>query len=216
MPFRLILFDLDGTLADTQADLAAAVNATRRWAGLPPLGLPAIRGAIGDGARVLIERTVSFSGPVEEPLRFFIDYYGTHYAVETRLYPGVPEMLEATRDRLRAIVTNKPERISRKILKALAVDGHFVDVIGGDSLPARKPDPAGILALMARHGIPQAETLMVGDSPVDIAAARAAGVACAVLESGYGDPAALQASSPDFLLRDLRGLLKILRESGEE
>ena len=210
MPVRLILFDLDGTLADTQADLAAAINATRHWAGLPPLGLPAIRGAIGDGARALIERTVPFPGPVEEPLRFFIGYYGSHCAVATRLYPGVPEMLEATRDRLRAIVTNKPERISRKILEAFAVDAHFVDVIGGDSLPARKPDPAGILAVMARHGIPAAETLMVGDSPIDVAAARAAGVACAGVAGGYADPAALREAKPDFLLKDLRGLLTIL------
>ncbi len=209
MPVRLILFDLDGTLADTQADLAAAVNATRRWAGLPPLPLPDIRGAIGDGARALVERTVPVPGALEGALRFFLAHYGAHCVEETRLYPGVPEVLEVSRDRLRAVVTNKPERISRRILEALGVGGHFVDIVGGDSLPVRKPDPAGVLALMARHGIPPAETLMVGDSPVDVATARAAGVACAAVAGGYAEPGALRAAGPDFLLEDLRGLIRI-------
>ena len=210
MPFRLIIFDLDGTLADTQEDLAGAVNATRAWVGLPPLDLSGIRAALGEGAKVLIERTVPFEGPVEEPLRYFIGWYGTHYAERTRLYPGVVEVLEATRDRLRAVVTNKPERISRKILQALGVAEHFVEVIGGDTLPVRKPDPAAVLALLRRHAVPPGEVLVVGDSPVDIATARAAGVKVAVVDSGYADPVALKAAGANFLFPDLAGVGRLL------
>ena len=206
MAFRLIIFDLDGTLADTQDDLAAAVNATRAFRGLPPLGLPGIRSAIGDGARSLVERTVGREG-VEESLGHFIHYYREHSVVKTRLYPGVLEVLRATEDRIRAVVTNKPERISRRILKALEVDGHFVEVIGGDTLPVRKPDPAAVLGLLQRHSIPPDSALMVGDSPIDVATAKAAGIASAALRGGYADPGALEASRPDFLLVSLGDLL---------
>ena len=210
MPPRLLVFDLDGTLADTQDDLADAVNATRAWAGLPPIALADIRLAIGDGARALIQRTVPFQGPVEEPLRHFIGYYGTHFDLRTRLYPGALNVLEASRGRIRTVLTNKPERISRKILKALGVADHFESVIGGDSLPTRKPDPAGLKELMSRHKVAASAILLIGDSTVDVATAQAAGVACAAILGGYADPKALEASRPDFLLESLEGLIPLL------
>ena len=209
MALRLIIFDLDGTLADTQDDLAASVNATRGFRGLPPLGLPEIRSAIGDGARSLVERTVG-TRDVEASLAHFIQHYRDHSVVKTRLYPGVREVLEATRDRLRAVVTNKPERISRRILKALEVDGHFVEIIGGDTLPVKKPDPAAVLGLLGRHAVKSSEALLVGDSPVDVATAKAAGISSAALRGGYADPAALEASRPDLLLSSLGELLRHL------
>ncbi len=210
MRWRLLVFDLDGTLADTQDDLADAVNATRAWAGQPPLALPEIRLSIGDGAKALIQRTVPFSGPVEEPLRYFIGYYGTHAVVRTRLYPGAMEVLEASRPLTRAVLTNKPERISRRMLKALDIAGHFESVIGGDTLPTRKPDPAGLLSLTAKHGVPAAETLLIGDSPVDVATAKAAGIACAAVRGGYAAPGALEASGPEYLLGSLAELIPLL------
>lgn len=207
--YRLLLFDLDGTLADTQADLADAVNATRAWAGLPPLGLDPIRSAIGDGALALIQRTVPGVEP-EAAVRHFIVHYGTHHAVKTRLYPGALETLEATTTLLRAVVTNKPERISRRILSTLGVAPHFIDLIGGDTLPVRKPDPGGLLEVMRRRRTPPEHTLMIGDSPVDVAAARAAGVASVAVAGGYADPAALEAAGPDFRLDSLAGLPALL------
>ncbi len=210
MPPRLLVFDLDGTLADTQDDLADAVNATRAWAGMPPLPLEEIRLAIGDGAKALIARTVPCPGPVEEPLRYFIGYYGTRSVVKTRLYPGVAEVLEASQERVRAVLTNKPERISRRMLQALGIAEHFESVIGGDSLPTRKPDPAGLLALLERHAVGASEALLIGDSPVDVATARAAGVACAAVLGGYAAPGALEAAKPEFLLESMAGVVDLL------
>lgn len=210
MRWRLLLFDLDGTLADTEEDLAGAVNATRAWAGLAPLPLEAVRAAVGDGAHVLIARTVPFQGPVEEPLRHFIGVYGTRCTGRTRLYPGIAEALEATRDRVRCVVTNKPEHISRRILERLGVDGHFADVIGGGTLPARKPDPGAVRILLERHGMAPADAVLIGDSPVDVETARAAGIASVALASGYAARADLQAAGPDHILENALCLKALL------
>lgn len=204
MAVRLIIFDLDGTLAETLEDLAEAVNAVRGARGLPPLDLASVRGAVGEGARSLVARTV---GPGEAPLREFLERYADHCLDRTRLRPGAREVLEATRDRIRAVLTNKPEAVSRRILDALGVGGHFADVVGGDTFPTRKPDPAGVLALLGRHALPPGEALLVGDSPIDVATARAAGIASAGILGGYAEPGSLEAAKPDLLLPGLEDLL---------
>lgn len=203
MGIRLIIFDLDGTLADTQEDLAGSVNATRAFRGLPPLSIPDIRSAIGDGARALVARTVGGAG-LEESLAFFLAHYRQHCMDRSRLYPGVTEVLEGTRDRIRSVLTNKPERISRRMLQAFKVDHHFADVVGGDSLKVKKPDPAGALRLLG--DLPRSQAVLVGDSPVDVATARAAGIRAVAVAGGYADPEALRASAPDLLLPSIRDL----------
>jgi phosphoglycolate phosphatase len=138
-------------------------------------------------------------------------YYGAHLLDETRPYPGMVEVLDALAARRVAVsvLTNKPARLTRAILDGLGLTSRFVDVIGGDTLPVRKPDPTGLERLRARTETPRDRLLLVGDSPIDVRTARAADVAiCGV---GWGlVPDALRAEPPDFLIHHPRELLPIV------
>ena len=154
--YEHLVFDLDGTLVDSRADLAAAVNYVLRSFGLPELLPPTVYGYVGDGARVLIERAL---GPgqgdrVPAGLAAFMDYYGAHLLDATRPYPGMVEALSSlgARGVTLSVLTNKPVAMSRAILEGLGLADRFLDVVGGDSLPVRKPDPAGVEYLRARTG----------------------------------------------------------------
>ena len=164
-PIELLIFDLDGTLIDSKLDLANAVNAARAQLGLGPLNLAVIMTYIGYGAPVLIQKTLSGEASetqIAQALEFFLDYYGRHALDSTRLYPGVRESLERLRQggKRLAILSNKAVSISRMVIEGLNAAGFFFKVYGGDSLAAKKPDPAGIDQLMreadlGRHGARQ-------------------------------------------------------------
>jgi phosphoglycolate phosphatase len=201
--FEHVVFDLDGTLIDSGADLAAAVNHALRELGLRPLPVETLVGYVGEGARVLVQRALGAARQelVGPALDAFLAYYGAHLLDATRAYPGVPEALGALGGRgvAMSVLTNKPVAMSRAILAGLGIASCFVDVVGGDSLPVRKPDPAGVEHLRARTGTPRDRMLLVGDSPIDLRTARAAEVAfCGV---GWGLAAdALRAAWPEPLL----------------
>jgi len=175
-----VIFDLDGTLADTGADLAASVNHVLETFGLDPLDPSIVHRYVGDGARVLVERSVGIARRDlwDRGVDMFLAFYRQHLLDRTRLYDGVGELLAAlARAGVSAsVLTNKPEDLSRGILEALGVLGAFVDVVGGDTLPVRKPDPRGVLRLLRLTDTPVGEALIVGDSPVDSATARASQV----------------------------------------
>lgn len=180
LKYDLVIFDLDGTLVDSRADLAAAVNHVRRAMGLPELPFDVVCGFIGEGARRLVQRSL---GPENEPrleeaLATFFEYYGAHLLDRTRPYPDIPETLRALNDQglVLAVATNKPEAMSRAILDGLALSPLFSGLVGGDTLGVRKPDPAAIFDLTGRLGVPRARTLFVGDSGIDEQTARAAAV----------------------------------------
>jgi phosphoglycolate phosphatase len=172
---RLAVFDLDGTLVDSVDDIAAAVNHGLARAGLPPRSRDEVRRFIGDGARVLMERAV---GPhrdrIDEVIAGWREHYGAHLLDQTRPYPGVVEVLAAARCTL-AIQTNKPGDMARRILGGLGLLSRFAVVLGGGEAPA-KPDPAGVRDILARVGARPEEAVFVGDSPVDVATARNAGL----------------------------------------
>jgi len=190
--FRAILFDLDGTLVDTAPDLAGALNhilALEGRAGIDPVS---VRALVGDGARVLIERGMRATGAAATPeqldRRFadFIRYYGEHIADESRCFPEVIETVAALSGKSQlAVCTNKPEGLSRLLLKALALGESFVDVVGGDTLPVRKPHPGHILGTLQRLGVAADAAVMVGDSRNDVNAARAAGIPVVAVSFGY-------------------------------
>ena len=176
-----VAFDLDGTLVDSRLDLVAAVNHVLEVLGLPCLSFVTICGFVGEGARLLVQRAL---GPaheqrLDEALQLFLAYYGRHLLDHTRPYPGVAETVAVLRARgvILSVLSNKPENLSRRILEGLSLLPHFAAVIGGDSLPARKPDPLGLRRLAELSGIPARRMLLVGDSRIDIETARAAGVA---------------------------------------
>lgn len=173
---RLAILDLDGTLVDSVEDLAASVNHALAVVGLPGRTVEEIRGFVGEGARLLLERSISPHAELLEPaLAAWRAHYEAHCLDRTRAYPGIPALL-AGAGRTLAVHTNKPGALARKILDGLGLGARFAVVLGGDEAP-RKPDPAGVRLIQQRVGAAPEETVFVGDSLVDLATARAAGVA---------------------------------------
>ena len=213
----LLIFDLDGTLIDSSKDLALSVNATLRDAGRVELDPAVIHSYVGNGAAVLVKRAF---GPdasdevVAEGLAFFLKFYRAHALEHTRLYPGIREAVTTLgKSHTMAVLTNKPARISFDIVDALGLGRQFVRVYGGDSLSAKKPDPIGILTLMGETGTEPDQTLMIGDSGVDIQTARNAGVKSCGVMWGF-QPEGFKIDPPDMLVNDPGELLNQLSPEG--
>jgi phosphoglycolate phosphatase len=194
-----VAFDLDGTLADTRADLAAATNHVLRSFGLPEIPPRSVYALVGEGARRLVERALgpAHADSVDEGVRRFLDYYAAHLLDATTLYPGVADALDALADAgvVLSVLSNKPEGLSCTLLDGLGVAGRFRAVVGGDSLPTRKPDPAGLASLARLTATPLEAMLLVGDSLVDVATAANAGSAFCGVAWGL-DPDALRRARP--------------------
>ncbi len=192
IPFDIVLFDLDGTLADTVPDITSALNHALVMMGRPSLSAEEVRGLVGHGARRLIQRTLSITGEasdllVDRAYTWFMDYYLDHPCGATRPYPGAAEALDLLADQglSLGICTNKPEAISRALLDALGWSGKFASLVGGDTLAVRKPDPAPLFEAVRRAGGGRAA--FVGDSIVDGDAARAAAMPFVAVTFGYSD-----------------------------
>lgn len=182
-----VLWDLDGTLVDSVADLATAIDAMLQDHGLPGLG-PAIVGRlVGEGAKNLVDRAVARAGGVPAPghLADFLARYRARPVARTHLYPGIAEVVRGVAVP-QAVVTNKPEDISRTILAHVGLLDAFVTVVGGDTVGARKPSPEPVRAAMRACGA--AAAVLVGDGPADVGAARAAGIACIGVGWGISQP----------------------------
>lgn len=203
-PFDLYVFDLDGTLVDSRGDIAAAVNLARGDLGLGPLAPEEISGYIGEGVRRLMERAIDsdLHGQLESAIARFRFHYRDHLLDTTRPYPGVPALLEtlAARGARMAVVSNKPRDFSEAILRGLSLLSHFDLVLGGDSLPERKPRPEPLLHVLAALGALPARALMVGDSRIDVLAARAAGLSVCAVTWGLEERATLEVLGPDYLV----------------
>ena len=211
MSGELLVFDLDGTLVDSQRDLADAVNATRAWMGLAPLPPITVAQYVGNGAPVLVQRALPDAGQEDwaNGLKYFLEYYREHMLDSTALYPGVREALDQLHTALvpLAVLTNKPIRFTLQMLEGLGIDLHFFRVYGGNSFPEKKPDPIGLNALIAESGAARSRTIMVGDSAVDVETARNAGVQACGVRWGF-QPETFASSPPDFLIDDMRELIR--------
>jgi len=188
---RAVLFDLDGTLIDSRADLATGVNLTRRDLGLPPLAPAVIAGFVGEGVRTLLARALpECPARLEEALALNHGHYCDHLLDETRLYPGALETLarlSASGWRL-ALVTNKPRAFTDLILAGLGVAPFLSAVVGGGDGPRLKPDPAPLLQALAACGAEAAPSWMVGDHCADLEAGRRAGLRRCLCAFGFGTP----------------------------
>lgn len=211
--YDLAIFDLDGTLIDSKLDLAYSVNATRAHMGLGPLPHQLIFSYVGNGAPMLIRRSLPDASEEEcaRALEFFIHYYHDHRLDHTTLYPGVGTTLRELRAGgvELAVLTNKPVRISTAIVEGLGVADLFAEVLGGNSFDKKKPDPVGILHLLERTGASPARTLMVGDSNVDIQTAVNAGVASCGVTYGF-QPETLASPKPTHLIDSFEQLRDVV------
>jgi len=207
MNYRCLLFDLDGTLVDSRADLTTGVNLMLEELGRAPLPTGCVVKFIGEGVRLLIERSLRatqerepMSAELDQALEIFRRHYGRHLLDQTRPYPEVRETLDALSELPKAVVTNKPYEFSLAILEGLGLRSHFVTVLGGDSLPERKPAPQPLLEAARRCGRAPAECLMVGDSGVDMLAGHAARMATCGFVAGFRGRAELAAAGADILI----------------
>jgi phosphoglycolate phosphatase len=186
----LVVFDLDGTLIDSQQDLADAANALIVERGGVPVSVDAVARMVGDGAAVLVRRALAATGipdPDGTALPRFLELYDERLVATTRLYDGMEAAIDAlAADAMLAVLTNKPARATHRILDALGVSGRFRWTVGGDGPYPRKPDPSGLLHLVAEAGAGANATVMIGDSPVDLATARAAGTRVCIARYGFG------------------------------
>lgn len=192
------------------------MNATREHVGMPPLDPALIFSFVGNGAATLVRRALGPSAPedlVESALGFFLKFYRAHALEHTRLYAGVGEVLQtlAGEGHTLAVLTNKPVRISTDIIKALKLGDLFLRVYGGDSFPQKKPDPIGITTLQREANLEARDTLMVGDSGVDVQTARNAGVRSCGVTWGF-QPEAFETDTPDYLVHSAQELLAVIHE----
>jgi len=212
---RAVVFDLDGTLVDSRPDLATAVNALRGELSLPPADLETVGSWIGEGARRLVERALDGASlDLDGAVARFLELYAKVCTDLTRPYAGVDELLAGLAPRYRlALLTNKPERMTRDIVDNLGWNGLFDPIVGGDTLPFRKPDPRGLTAIAGELGLAPEALLLVGDSRIDERTAVAAGARFLWVDWGYAaleDREALargaHASSPPEIVERLSRL----------
>jgi phosphoglycolate phosphatase len=206
-----ILFDLDGTLIDSVTDLANSVNYTMAKISLPTHSVEEIRSFVGDGVQKLINRSLgkAHMDKFQDAFTIFMEHYGKHCTDNTTLYPGVAATLPKLAPHyFLGILTNKSLKFTVKILQTLGIDNYFRDVIGGDSLPTKKPDPAGIFLLAEKWRLDvRTDMIMVGDHATDIEVGQRAGCKTVFLAGTIGEKRNL---TPDFIiesLADLPGLL---------
>jgi phosphoglycolate phosphatase len=188
-----LLFDLDGTLADTKPDLHAAMNYVLTKNGLAEVPDDAITNMIGGGAREIIKRGLHENGASWDDAKLdaateeFVLWYDQNIDAHTKIYPNLLPVLQAAQAAhiKMAVVTNKRESLSAKLLFRLGLHGYFDVLVGGDTLPKRKPDPDTIELALAQLGVPPQEAIMVGDSEADTGGAMAANVATICVSFGY-------------------------------
>jgi phosphoglycolate phosphatase len=214
---RALIFDLDGTLIDSQRDLILSVNAMLGEMGRQELHEDTISGYIGHGAPQLVRRALGGDASNEEcdrALQFFLAHYNEHKLDNTCAYPGVPEALELLSAYPMAILTNKPVRVSLRILEGLGLAKYFRAVYGGNSFETKKPDPLGANTILREFAASPNEAVLIGDSEVDVQTARNAGTLAAAVNYGFGahDRAAYPADVYLDRLTDLVSLIKIPRE----
>lgn len=213
---RALIFDLDGTLIDSKQDLIRSVNAMLEEMGREKLHEDTISGYIGHGAPKLVARALGNGAAEkerEQALRFFLAHYEAHKLDSTRPYPGVAEALEELREFPMAVLTNKPVRVSRRIVEGLGLEKYFRVLYGGNSFDTKKPDPLGARKILEELGAAAGETMLVGDSEVDVQTARNAGTLAAAVNYGFGthDRVAYPADVYLERLTDLAPLLELPR-----
>ncbi len=210
--FDLYIFDLDGTLVNSQYDLCDAVNYAMEQLGRPPIHIAQMPALLGEGITRLLQRVLGTAeeATLAEARRHFDAYYHRHYTRKTKPYSGVEEVLSRMAFAKKAVCSNKHHPFTVGILRTLKLDAHFDLILGAQPDKYRlKPAPDPILLILDRLAVPPHRALIIGDSTHDIEAGKAAGIATCAVTYGYRPAQLLRAAQPDWLIDDIRELLEV-------
>jgi len=219
---KLLIYDLDGTLIDSCRDISSAVNWTLKELGFKELSVKQISSFVGRGVTNLMKgvlkealreeesqnKAPEMDSLLERAVKLYRAHYAKHLLDETKLYPSVQMVLEHFKDRKQAVITNKPEGFSNEILRGLNIDSYFFRVIGGDQKFPKKPAPEPVLEIVQSAGVRLNETVLVGDSAIDIETGRNAKVKTIAVTYGFSHTHEIERSKPDFVLNNLAELIQ--------
>lgn len=210
--FKLLIFDLDGTVIDSLKDIALAVNYVRTSYNLPKAKLSDIKSFIGDGAKVLLQKSISHlnENEVQKNILKYNNYYRKHLLDNTVLYPGMKKVIQFFHNKDKVILSNKSEEFSKKIIDRLDASQYFQFVYGGDSYKKCKPDPEPIKNIMKQFKVGKKDTVIIGDGVNDILAAKAAGIKSIAVGYGYSQKEILKKLNPDYFVDRAEDILKII------
>lgn len=207
-PVDLVMFDLDGTIANTGPDLADAVNYTRAYFEFPPLASDVVYAHVGRGVEYLLKHSLpeETRAHFTEVMTVFLERYQNHLLDKTVLYPYVDDVLDYFADKRNVVVTNKIHRLAIAVLRGLGVENRFDMVMAGDSGPEKKPDPALLNSVLHQFDVQPGQAVMIGDGDIDVQAGRRAGVLTCGVTYGLGNKDDLVAAKPDYLIDGLEHL----------
>lgn len=211
MPIKLVIFDLDGTLVNSITDITNSLNYATEPYGLAPKTVEEVAALVGEGITRVIERLIG-----DEKLQYrddvvkrFLEFYSEHIVDNTFPYPGVRETLERLNGFKKAVISNKREALSIKVLEALDLLRFFDLVIGSDSSTEKKPSPVPVLYVLSKLGLNKKDAVMVGDSDLDIAAGKSAGIRTVGVTYGYRDRVFL--TDADYIIDEIKDLPLIIQ-----
>lgn len=210
---KLFIFDLDGTLVDSKKDLVLAIKHASERVRLPMPSDEEIEHYIALGSMSLVKEVFGQNARFEEAFQHFVDYYRSHLLDHTVPCPGVIPILDFLRGHTLTVMSNKRELFCRVILEGLSLSERFSMIVGGDTRPVKKPDPEPLFYILEKTGHASGEALMIGDSPQDILAAKAAGIHSVVVRNGFTSARVLIESNPDLHVQDMQELHQILMGS---
>lgn len=207
----LIIFDLDGTLVDSQEDIINAVKFSLKTLRLKEKTDSEISAYIGTGVEDLIRKSLGARPELfKEALEIFTQHYSKHFADNTVLYPNVKQILEHFKNKKMAVVTNKNKHSTVRTLNAFEIDGYFSDVLGGDDVSCRKPSSCPLDLVIQKHKAKKENALIVGDMAIDVLAGKQAGIATCAVTYGIGKREDIIKAKPDFMIDDIIKLKDII------
>ncbi|MDP2854109.1 MAG: HAD-IA family hydrolase [Smithellaceae bacterium] len=201
----LMIFDFDGTLADTGADLVSSINQTLTSMRLDPRSPEEIISFVGDGVKKLMERSLGESdkGRLEEAMSIFSGHYEKHLLDQTVLCPHIKDVLKYFNHKMKVILTNKRYHLTLAIARGLHIDRYFMEIVGADSTPFQKPDQRVVEYLLDKYNVAAQKAVIIGDGVNDIAVAKNAGILSCAYLSGLGDKETLLTMEADFYCENL-------------